>query len=430
MAAEVDDAIPEGDGAHAARGALGAMDPVPGLVWGYALRGPLCEEIDPAELTDWLANPDSAADGTWAWLHFDLSDRRTPATLARLLGEDCASGPVPPALIDAFAVPGDTPELHFTQGFVQGSLRDHVIDIDGVRAEQGLLHIVVGPALVLTGRRLHLQSVEAARQLARDASLGTHPMRLLETLARLGTDEHVDALDDMSATLDQIEDHVLSESGAIERSRIIRIRHALVRLHRELAGMLRLFERVDQEVREETGRLAPTHAGAASAGVDHWADFGVLLQHLHGLDDLCLSLLDRARLLQEEASDQLASQTNRQLYVLSILTAALGPPTIVVGVFGMNTGGLPLTSAPMGTGIALALCVLSSFLVVGVLALTGLITRPDWSREAEVPVPRGRAARRRRSSGEAHRGDPAPAPRRTGNYLLTSIRRDGHDRLS
>ena len=34
-------------------------------------------------------------------------------------------------------------------------------------------------------------------------------------------------------------------------------------------------------------------------------------------------------------------KTNRHLYILSIMTAFLLPPTLVTGFFGMNTGGLP-----------------------------------------------------------------------------------------
>ncbi|WP_176256763.1 CorA family divalent cation transporter [Derxia lacustris] len=393
-------------------GTLGLLDPAPGLVWAWAVKGELCEQADPVELADWLANPASVADGAWVWLHFDLSDRRAPATLARLVGRERPGGAVPAPLLDSFLRPGDMAELHFTQGLVHGSLRDRVIDIDGASSdEHGLLHIVVSPTVLLTGRRLHLQSVESARELARSAGLGAHPMRLLESFARLGTVEHERRLDELSSALDRIEDQLLTEAGAIERGRILRMRHALVRLHRELAALLRLHGRVDQEVREETGRLAPALPGGAAPGVDHWADFGSLLQHLHALDELCLSLGERARLLQEEASDQLTAQTNRQLYVLSILTAALGPPTIVVGVFGMNTGGLPLTGEPLGTGIALALCLLSSLLVIGVLALTGLIASPDRAARAEPRDERLRPAD----------GTPAAPERRDGRWLPASM---------
>ena len=53
----------------------------------------------------------------------------------------------------------------------------------------------------------------------------------------------------------------------------------------------------------------------------------------------------------------MAEETNRHLYVLSILTTLLLPPTLVTGVFGMNTKGLPLTDVESGFLWAAALMV-------------------------------------------------------------------------
>ncbi|MBL0402661.1 hypothetical protein JKG68_01620 [Microvirga aerilata] len=41
---------------------------------------------------------------------------------------------------------------------------------------------------------------------------------------------------------------------------------------------------------------------------------------------------DRARLLQDEINLKIASQTNSQLLILSVLTALLVPPTLVTGL--------------------------------------------------------------------------------------------------
>ena len=69
---------------------------------------------------------------------------------------------------------------------------------------------------------------------------------------------------------------------------------------------------------------------------------------------------------------KLAEQTNRHLFVLSVVTALLLPPTLVVGVFGMNMGNLPLISSPHGFGIAMALCISSSVIVYVLLRRFGV----------------------------------------------------------
>lgn len=57
---------------------------------------------------------------------------------------------------------------------------------------------------------------------------------------------------------------------------------------------------------------------------------------------------DRARLLQEEIASRLGEATNRNLYVLSIVTTVFLPITLITGIFGMNVGGLPWTEDTSG----------------------------------------------------------------------------------
>jgi len=70
---------------------------------------------------------------------------------------------------------------------------------------------------------------------------------------------------------------------------------------------------------------------------------GRIAQRLDALDHEIVALRERTRLLQEEITALTAEETNRHLYVLSILTTLVLPPTLVTGIFGMNTKGLPFT---------------------------------------------------------------------------------------
>jgi zinc transporter len=78
-------------------------------------------------------------------------------------------------------------------------------------------------------------------------------------------------------------------------------------------------------------------------------------------------LVARARLLQEEIAGRLGEATNRNLFVLSIVTTTLLPITLITGIFGMNVGGLPFVAsgsgfwwvlAIMGLAVAVTLIVL------------------------------------------------------------------------
>ena len=58
------------------------------------------------------------------------------------------------------------------------------------------------------------------------------------------------------------------------------------------------------------------------------------------VDDLA-ETQERAKLLQEELAARLVEQTNNNLYVLSLFTALLLPPSLIAGIFGMNVVGVP-----------------------------------------------------------------------------------------
>ena len=58
------------------------------------------------------------------------------------------------------------------------------------------------------------------------------------------------------------------------------------------------------------------------------------------VDDLT-ETQERAKLLQEELAARLAEQTNNNLYILSLFTALLLPPSLIAGIFGMNVVGVP-----------------------------------------------------------------------------------------
>jgi zinc transporter len=374
-------------------GALG--DSPPGLISAYRIDAVRCVDVRGESPQHMFAG--HGGDIGW-WLHFDLVDRRSAGTLAQLLAGMRVELAAP--IVDAFLHGTAGPELHFTQGVVHGALLDRVIDIDGVKAEHALLNLVCVRRLLITGRRLQLRGVYQLHRLARDGRLCGTQSGLLNQLGRFAAEDPAQALDRAGQLLDQYEDQVLSEGHWLPRGEILRLRYRMVQLHRELASLLRLYERADEEIRLESSR-AP--AGGWKYEAD-WVDFGSLVQHLQNLDGTCLALHDRARLLQDEVSDQLTVQTNRQLYVLSILTAVLVPPTIVVGVFGMNTGGLPLTERPSGFLVAMLLCVASSLVVTGVMVLAGVIVLPP-RLQRRLPGLRG-ARRSRRAEREDAAADP------------------------
>ena len=66
-------------------------------------------------------------------------------------------------------------------------------------------------------------------------------------------------------------------------------------------------------------------------------------------------------------------ESNRHLHTLSIVTTLLLPPTLITGIFGMNTKGLPLTDVETGFLWAAALMIGTSCLAYFIMRRLGIV---------------------------------------------------------
>ncbi len=83
----------------------------------------------------------------------------------------------------------------------------------------------------------------------------------------------------------------------------------------------------------------------------------------------------RARLLQEEMAAELADESNRSLKAMAVMSALLLPGTLVVGIFGMNTAGLPFTHGDAGFFWAMFVGIAATVLFYWLLRRAGVSMR-------------------------------------------------------
>jgi zinc transporter len=100
---------------------------------------------------------------------------------------------------------------------------------------------------------------------------------------------------------------------------------------------------------------------------------GKLAQRLDGLDHTIVEMRERSRLLQEELHLKIEEQGNNNIRVLSVLTALLMPPTLITGIFGMNTKGLPFTELETAFLWASLLMIVSSVVAYFIMKRIGII---------------------------------------------------------
>ena len=327
---------------------------LPGLLWAMRFdeggRGHLVGHAEG------LSAPGTFGEG-FTWLHFNLNDAR----LAGLVAE----GRLGPRRLTTTAFASDPHQrLMVEDGHIGGVVADLVREAgEPAKVDAGgRLHFVMGPRLLASGRRHPVVGPDLARDAASEGQCILAPVQLLEIIVGQVVTAMAETGGRLADELDEIEDHILDERVRGERRRLGPIRRDAVRLHRQLLGLRAVFHRLETAASDEQ---IPAVAVAAAIRI---------AQRLDALDRDMVMLADRSRLMQEELASYLAQASNRQLYTLSVLTALFLPPTLVTGLFGMNTRGLPLAENESGSSVAIAVAVASALAAFALIR--GLGIRP------------------------------------------------------
>jgi len=254
------------------------------------------------------------------WLHFNLADTRAAQWLSK-----CTS------------IPEDARELlldsdtHIRSENFDSSLALIIGDLfHGFKddpEELGVLRLYLDNQRLITGRGHPLKSVDRLRLELMEGMLFTNSMGLFARLVYDIGDSMHQVIVNLNNCVDDAEDQILAGHLQNQGSELGRIRRLLARLRRHLSA----------------NRQALQHALPQIA---RWSQHDIselrqAIEHLEStIQDLEL-VQERTRLLQEEIAGRMSEATNRNLYVLSIVTVTLLPINLITGIFGMNTGGLP-----------------------------------------------------------------------------------------
>ncbi len=86
------------------------------------------------------------------------------------------------------------------------------------------------------------------------------------------------------------------------------------------------------------------------------------------------TLVERIKILQEELAAVVNEQSNRILFLLTVVTVVALPFNVIGGLFGMNVGGIPF--ADHRRGFLIVIGVVGALTVLG--GLVAMRRRMDW----------------------------------------------------
>jgi zinc transporter len=326
----------------------GATAPIPGLVWAFRIHS----DGTPEALA--VDGPISFTHDGLLWLHFNLADARALQWLTSAKLE------VPAQAWQLLLSKDNYQQLHTSDDSIYGVISDLMRDIAEATEETGYLRFVMTERLLVSGRHHALCAVDATRRALEGGRRIESAAALLETIVENVADTMDRISDRIAQSLDEIEEQILSDNTTDLRQKLGRLRRTCVRLHRQLSGLRIVFHRLEQKNPQDMRPALQLRAGK-------------LAQRLDGLDHAIVEMRERSRLLQEELHLKIEEQGNNSLRVLSVLTAILMPPTLVTGIFGMNTKGLPFTDLDTAFLWASLLMVLSSFAAYLIMKRIGII---------------------------------------------------------
>jgi zinc transporter len=323
-----------------------------GLIWAYRFEPDhAAVELDAAAALQWLADAARRLHepNSFLWLHFSLAN----ASAVRWMQ---AQLQLPQAFYDSLHEVVPSTRLEQEEASLVAVIHDVLYEGEFDSSSVSSVSACLGPQLLVSARLRPLRSVERLRETLRGGAGFRSSAELLAQLMREQANVLVDIVRRSTSRVDVIEDSLLTGRVAGSRHELSAMRRALVRLRRllapEPAALFRLLNRPPAWLREaDLQDLRQAGEEFTTAVADS------------------VELAERVRLLQEELSAAVDEQTNRTLFILTLVTVLALPINLVAGLLGMNVGGMPLSTHHHGFLIVVVILSVITALLAHLLRL-------------------------------------------------------------
>lgn len=316
-----------------------------GLICGYRFApGNAGQLIHSSAAAEWLktARDDESAD--FLWLHFNLTNVNAEKWLLDHLD-------LPRHYFETMREGPASTRIEQDEDCLIAVINDLVYEFSYDTTQTATLWMCVDQYVVVSARLHPLRSVDRLQVAVKTGEQIASPVALLAQLLRGQADVLQQIARHAATEVDLIEDKLLDGRSDTNRAKLGSLRRVFVRLRRLLApepgALFRLLNRPPSWFDEDDTQ----ELRAATE------EFSAVLSDLAALQE-------RIKLLQEEIAANITEQTNRSLFLLTMVTVMALPINIIAGLLGMNVGGIPLADHNYGFWV-IAGIVLSFTSVVG-----------------------------------------------------------------
>ena len=260
------------------------------------------------------------------WLNLDRASRGMGQWLQHVAG-------VPDAAVRALLDEDTRPRLDYYGDGVMLILRGVNASDTTDAPEMVSLRLWITANRIITLRKRSLVSVRSVLQRYEE---GRGPSQISELLVTLveNLNEPMDTVTDaFEASFDHREHVSVEQQVKVAMNRVVMLRTSLVSLRR--------YIHPQQVALAKLLAAPPSWLGERDAALLRNAVDDVARQ----VEDLA-ALTERATLLHDHLSQQLAERLNRNMYLLSMVSVVFLPLTMITGLLGVNLAGIPGVDHP------------------------------------------------------------------------------------
>jgi zinc transporter len=304
---------------------------------------------------DWTAVAKGARfdEFEWVWVHLNANSPEA-AGWAR------AQAFIPAAASDALFASETRPRMTRIDGGVSVNLRG-VNHNPGEEPEDMVsLRIWADRNIVVTTRRRVVKAIADVRDIIEKPHSGPqNPGAFVALLALKITTAIEPYVEEITDSIDELEDIVLEESERNVRARLAEARRVAVQLRRYIAPQrdaINALSLSDIDLFDARMRASLRETSDAVMRMTEEID----------------AARERAMILHEQIMDQRSEEMNRNMLILATATAVFLPLHFLVGLLGINVAGIPGADSPIAFWVVLGIA-----LLIG-SALLGFFKARDW----------------------------------------------------
>ncbi len=257
----------------------------------------------------------------WAWIHLQRDAPASREWLERESGLD-------EVLCEALLSNESRPRCEAYGEGVLLSLRGVNLNPDADPEDMVALVLYADAHRVVSVRRRRIMAVDSIRSSVEAQRAPASTGDFLATLSEGLVERMGPVIDSLEETVADLEEELIAGRTEGIRLQLAELRRTAIGLRRYIAPQ-----------REAMSRLLGLPAEWMSSVDRRWLrEVGDrITRYVEDLD----AVRERAQIVQEELAARVSEQINRNMYVLSIITAIFLPLGLVTGYLGINVGGIP-----------------------------------------------------------------------------------------